>query len=285
MKFKRVAAGQAMPEFLLPLLLALLLALLSAEAARVKFTTLALRGVIRDTGVFAASGQWSPEAVESGINVETDTPDATLLDALVPCTQEIDVVFATHWGMDCDPADPTHQALRADMARLISITEVARKSARERGLFVMNGYVIPGLFSPNGPVDDTHPYDTVRPGYMQVWICSSRLSTDPTYPGTRYEASGVAWKRRCAVMQPQSPTGPDSAFGPLPQTNQYDAGGPGDTVEIVITYNMPLTPPAAAIARQLGLRDYIPVTVRIALANNPPETFGGVLMPDGSVQN
>ncbi len=276
MKVKRVAAGQAIPEFLIPLLFALLLALLSVEAARVKFTALALRGTIRDTGVYAASGQWSPEAVQSGANVPFDINDATILDFLVPCTSSYDSVFIDHWGLDCDPQDTQHQAWRADMARLISITEVARKSARERGLVLMNGYAIPGLSSPNGPIDDTNPYDTVRPGYMQVFICSSRSSTlgvyEPNAVGPRYENKGEAWKRRCAIVQPQTPPG----YGPLPDTNQYDAGGPGDTVEIIITYNMPLTPPAAAIARQLGLRDYIPVTVRIALSNNPAETFGGI---------
>lgn len=276
MRRMRTAKGQAIPEFLLPLAAALLLTLLTVEAARVSYATIALRGAIREAALYATSGEWSPEAVASGVNYNVDVADPSVLDVLVPCTPDDDTIFLDHWGIDCDPQDPAHQALRVDLARLISITEVARQAARERGIELLNGYAIAGLSSVNGPVDDLFPYDTDRPGYMQVWMCSNRQPTvtgiDPTFTGSRYQALGEGRKRRCAVMQPQTPPG----YGPLRQTNQYDAGGAGDTVEIVITYHLPLTPPAAMVARQLGLKDYIPVTVRIAVANNAPENFGGI---------
>ena len=83
-----------------------------------------------------------------------------------------------------------------------------------------------------------------------TWICSDRrvVNSDGDAPRYTYEGDNRD-NRRCELNE-----------APLIGGNQYDAGGPGDAVEIIVHFNHPLITP-------LGLVDYVPLQARRVMIN------------------
>lgn len=258
--------GQTMVEFALTLPILLLLMFGVIEFARIFHAWITLQNAARTAARYAITGNWDEESVARAIGYDTyavGQPDyrppgdslrrQAVLDALVPCVADgADPLFAAHWGKpDCDPGDEDDQGLRTDLARLPSIVERARQGAR--GISMRDGDHIVGLQNPytgldvvmNGPA----PNEDER-GWFHVWICSDRrvVNSDGDAPRYTYEGDNRD-NRRCELNE-----------APLIGGNQYDAGGPGDAVEIIVHFNHPLITP-------LGLVDYVPLQARRVMIN------------------
>ncbi len=247
--------GQTMVEFALTLPILLLLMFGVIEFARIFQAWITLENAARTAARYAVTGQWDEQSVANalGISVPAGSEEqrkAAVLDYLVPCTEGADEAFTNHWGFDCEPGDDDDQGLRVDMARLPGIVDRARIGAA--GLGLKKGDRIVGLDDPvSGNEISSETVTDSEPGWFHVWICSTR-------PGfvnnkiARYLPSQDRSERICAV----NPDGGDLPSG----ENQYDAGGPGDAVEIIVFFNHPLITP-------LGLVDYVQLQARRVMIN------------------
>ncbi len=172
--------------------------------------------------------------------------------------------FASRYnGINCDPGIDEHRWLRQDVLRLVSMTTAARVGAG--GLALAPWYRIPGTGINTEPGGD----GSTQSGWFHVFVCSSRLalgdgrfsSTAPRYKNERahvttasnkavygYQAEGI---RLCTINEVVEVNGVDmnalNDYGGdlnLRQgINQFDPGGPGDFVEVVVYFNHPLITP------------------------------------------
>jgi hypothetical protein len=159
------------------------------------------------------------------------------------------------------------------MARLPSIVDRAYIGAA--GLGFKEGEKYSGLDDAAGNEVNTETVSETQPGWFHVWVCSTRpgVHSDIFY---RYSPSENRQDRVCRVDE----TGQEGE-------NQYDAGGPGDSVEIIVFFNHPLITP-------LGLADYIQLQARRVMVNEsfrstrvvniPPQWGGATYTPSNSPQ-
>lgn len=203
-------------------------------------------------------------------------------------------LFATWYdGKNCDPRNVDHQASRKDIARILSIIDEARRGAA--GLAMgpdplasvdSESEVRDFLYSqwdrplPGGGQFNFHEgWD--EPSYFDVMICSSRRITYDD-PNTFYDGVGTRFYSLLDSTEavPRLSTGgqdgknaaraPVCVMNEIPSTDGgglqnggipwLDAGGPGDAVTVVITFNHPLVTP-------LGLAPYIQLQARRAAVN------------------
>jgi hypothetical protein len=244
--------GQTMAEFALTLPILLLLMFGVIEFARIFQAWITLQNAARTAARYAVTGQWDENVLASLLSVDTssyasqDAVRAAVLDTLVPCTTGVDEAFMRHWGYDCEPGSDEDQGLREDMARLPSIIDRAYIGAA--GLGFKKGEDFAGLDDAAGNEINTETVNDTQPGWFHVWICSTRpgVHSDTDF---RYVPSEDRRDRVCEVREP----GEEGE-------NQYDAGGPGDAVEIVVFFNHPLITP-------LGLANYIQLQARRVMIN------------------
>ena len=265
----RSRRGQTMAEFALTLPILLMLMFGVIEFARIFHAWITLQNSARTAARYAITGQWDEDSVAASIGyieVEGETGEVRrqhILDTLVGCTTEADPLFQAHWGRDCDPAQQEDQGLRADLARMPSIGERARQGAE--GLSMVDGEHIVGLTNPYTNADiNSETVDENSPKWFHVWMCSSRPQLD-NVAVERYTMSADRTDRHCDVTGGE-PNG----------TNQYDAGGPGDAVEIIVFFNHPLITP-------LGLVDYIPLQARRVMINESFRSTRVVNLPGNLV--
>lgn len=206
--------------------------------------------------------------------------------------------FASHWnGRRCDPALDEDRWLRQDILRLFSMTEAARIGAA--GLGVAPWVRIPGTGINTEPSGDA----SLMPGWFHVFVCSSRASMDDQNrienklsryrydlahrtDGTNYgfAASGI---RLCTVEEVVKPDGATdmNAVGPYADPNQrrginqYDPGGPGDFVEVVVYFNHPLITPLG-LGRNDGGGPYVLLQARRTMINESFRTARVLELPN-----
>lgn len=255
----RSKRGQTLVEFAMTLPILLMLMFGVIEFARIFQAWITLQNSARAAARYAVTGQWDPDVVAQFAGI-TNPGGLTgeewkeyVLDTFVPCTTGPDEAFDWHWSRNCQPGDDEDQGLRQDMARLPSIVEKARIGAA--GLSVKKGANIKGLHRPDGSIINTESVHENDAGWFHVWICSSRpaftLEQADGTPLNRYTPSQDRNERHCEVME-----------GTAAGTDQYDAGGPGDAVEIIVFFNHPLITPLNLVDV-----DYIQLQARRVMIN------------------
>lgn len=172
-------------------------------------------------------------------------------------------LFATYYdGRNCDPGSAEHLELRRDILRIASIYDVARRSsaglAMEPG--VQDGTLTP-LFDqlahrwrPEKPRSD-------QPGYFDVLVCSTRpnLDTQSTSMDSRspsrfhmvFDASDIPSGYPYLFEPPfcmLNEVPPEAIGDDEPRVDNagmpwIDAGGPGDRISVIVTFNHPLITP------------------------------------------
>lgn len=276
--------GQTMVEFALTLPLTLLVTFGIVEFARLFQSWLTIQNSARAAVRYGVTGNWEPEDIQTftfnTFQLSEVAEDELLLDAWVPCysnrpdefgfispdtnKQGVDS-FLEHWGLNCNPELPDHLGLREDMARLTSIAVQAEKVAT--GIPVDMDYNMPGhgAFSNQAR---TSPDNRAR--WFHVMICSTRPALFDSRVTNRYtidrdggavdtDGNGIGdTPARSCVMVEDTHDPAQSWFtnfnGPARYTNQYDAGGPGDLLEVIVHYNAPMITPVAGLA---GLLDMV----------------------------
>ncbi|MCZ7539579.1 MAG: pilus assembly protein [Anaerolineae bacterium] len=249
---QRGRRGQTLVEFALTLPILLMLMFGVIEFARIFQAWITLQNAARAAARYAVTGQWDENILAEamgytfpeGLSVEDRR--WAVLNSLMPCTEGADEAFQRHWGYDCQPGSVEDQWLRADVARIPSIVDRARVGAS--GLALKDGDHYVGLQYPEEDDLSTGTVTDSERGWFHVWICSSRPGV---YSDTaaRYQPSEDRSARLCQVQEPG-----------MEGVNQYDSGGPGDAVEIVVFFNHPLITP-------LGLVDYIQLQARRVMIN------------------
>ena len=210
-------------------------------------------------------------------------------------------LYATWYsGDDCDPTDPEDQNRRRDMARLLSIIDEARRGAAglalapslmptpsANGMYASWDQVpwyqewkrpLPGIDGPDPDTFPDHfqPVGSDQPGYFHVMICSEqRPMLDPNNLATNnvrfitHDGSEPDPKAPWCELNEWAPDTPgqnsnrDAGWLQNQGIPWMDAGGPGEVIHIVVTFNHPLITP-------LGLARYLPLTARRTAVN---ETF------------
>ncbi|MBZ0299416.1 MAG: pilus assembly protein [Anaerolineae bacterium] len=199
--------------------------------------------------------------------------------------------FATWYdGENCEPNRIDHQDMRKDIARTVSIIDEARRGAA--GL-ALGPDPLEGVNTEAGvrqflykqwerplPVGENLYHEGWdQPSYFDVMICSSRSMRNefssayngnfPTRFMTVLDAGDIAKaggpdpfgndnRAPVCVLNEQPPV--DGGSTQNAGVPWLDAGGPGDAVTVVITFNHPLITP-------LGLAPYIPLQARRAAVN------------------
>ncbi len=246
--------GQTMVEFAITLPVMLMLLFGIIEFGRLFQAWLTLQNAARTAVRYGVTGAWDPLSVQR--HTGSSLTDETILDELVPCEPGNTARFLDHWGVACNPDSDFHYGLRVDMARLPSIVDRARQGAA--GLELVEGDNIVGMLRGNGSPMDSEPANAPNePGWFHVSICSSRPPI-VSEGSARYLPSADRNERQCQVIENVRGT---TGFGPLVGDNQYDAGGPGDYLEVVIHYNAPLITPLNALMGWVGV-DYINMAAR-----------------------
>ncbi len=211
-----------------------------------------------------------------------------------------DSYFAARYnGIECDPFLDEHRWLRQDVLRLVSITNAARTGAG--GLSLQDWMRIPGTGINTEPNLD----GSELAGWFHVFICSTRPSlTDqnriannlPRYRNSLghvtttsnqsvygYGATGI---RLCTIEEEVKPDGVTDmnalATGPggiRYGVNQFDAGGPGDFVEIIVYFNHPLITPLG-FGRPSATGPYILLQARRTMINESFRTARVLDLPN-----
>lgn len=244
--------GQTLVEFALTLPILLMLMFGVIEFARIFQAWITLQNAARTAARYAVTGQWDEDILAQAmgytipVGLTEEQRRQVVLDTLMPCTEGEDVAFRRHWGYDCQPGSAEDQWLREDVARIPSIVDRARIGAAGLALKPGDHYV--GLQYPDEYDLHTGAITDSEPGWFHVWICSSRPGVYSDVPA-RYKPSERRSDRLCQVQEPG-----------MEDVNQYDPGGPGDAVEIVVFFNHPLITP-------LGLADYIQLQARRVMIN------------------
>lgn len=209
-------------------------------------------------------------------------------------TGGLESAFASWYGgLNCDPRQPEHQEMRKDMLRILSIMEEARKGAA--GLLLEESHLaITGDKTDirNWPLSEVWQRPLPRSdqrSWFNVMVCSTRgvlddktnryfqrELTDP--PGVRVdlEERFVTYDGEDILIKQYDPGAGTEVDAPSPAcllneiptqqtldaggTNNagkpwLDAGGPANTVTVILTFNHPLITP-------LGLTNYITMQAR-----------------------
>lgn len=271
---RRNRRGQTLTEFALTLPIVLLLMFGIIEFARIFQAWVTLQNSARVAVRAGNTGSWEPESVTKRMKNYSGPEDEGVLEHWLPCSDTIDARFVQHWGKDCDPTNDDDLGLRDDMARLTWITDNAIKGAA--GLGLGRGEHIVGLHDDTGQEMNTYPQygesENTR-SWFHVWICSSRpyiLGEDAQRAGgidARYDMSRDRRERVCPLRE-SGGMGGSPAIG----DNQYDAGGPGDILEVVVHFNHPLITP-------IGLGDYLYLQARRIGVNEAFRSTRAVNLP------
>lgn len=320
-KVRRRRKGQTLAEFAITLPILLLLMFGIIEFGRIFQAWVTLQNSARTAARYASTGQFYDRYREQMNFNKVSDPDS-----LIPCVYDdeaayggldqrgvraeyvpnmtdpdykiniyrdgLESLFAT-WndGRNCNPADESHQDMRKDMLRLLSIMEEARRGAS--GLMLeANMITLPG----DPKVVDGQPWYEAwqRPyprsdqrGWFHVMVCSSRAMLNAAEGSTSAlrvangPGSTVVTSRFLthvgdnevrdmtdAALDPQPivpscvlnenlPAELISELGMLDNAGRtwMDPGGPADNVTVVVTFNHPLVTP-------LGLTPYIQMQAR-----------------------
>lgn len=203
----------------------------------------------------------------------------------------LESLFATWYqGKNCDPREPRDQDQRKDIARILSIMDEARRGAA--GLLLEESHL---TLPPDPTHVDGWPFFEVwkRPlersdqrSWFNVMVCSSRGKLDGDFSNNYFmrqadggvpieaESRFVTYNGEDTLIRTSDnqviadPPTPACFLNEMPSAESMnagglnnagkpwlDAGGPGDTVTVVITFNHPLITP-------LGLTNYITMQAR-----------------------
>ncbi|MBE2195424.1 MAG: pilus assembly protein [Anaerolinea sp.] len=246
------------------------------------------RGAFVYSGTYKGGDTWRFPGPDGGGGAETD-----------------EYYFASHWnGINCEPSLDEHKWLRQDILRLISMTDAARVGAA--GLALQPWLRIPGTGINTEPYRDatTIRDASLRPGWFHVFVCSSRPSlTDenridndlPRYRNNRTHVTTATNKAdyemdaegiRLCTVEEQVPFGGQDMNAVRPYANpadrvginQYDPGGPGDFVEVVVYFNHPLVTPLG-FGRNDGTGPYIQLQARRVMINESFRTARVLELP------
>ncbi|MCL4879736.1 MAG: pilus assembly protein [Anaerolineae bacterium] len=257
---RRSRRGQTMAEFALTLPVVLLLIFGVIEFARIFQAWITLQNAARVAVRAGVTGEWDPAIVGYYFGYTGPNDRGSLLASVVECSSSTDPDYVRHWGKDCDPTSDEDLGLRDDMARLPWIWDNARQGAA--GLALGEVYDIVGLHKAGGQAVKTTAGPTENEAkWFHVWICSSR----PKFSNPREQRytlpDGDRRKRQCLITEP-----------PMTGQNQYDAGGPGDLLEVVVFFNHPLITPIA-------FADYVPLMARRVGINEAFRSTRAVNLP------
>lgn len=263
----RSRRGQTMAEFALTLPIVLMLVFGVIEFARIFQAWVTLQNAARVAVRAGITGEWDPTVVQDYFPSYVDaTPtEGELLAWIAECSSSTDPAFVRHWEKDCDPTDDEDLGLREDMARIPWIWDNARQGAA--GLALGQVYDIRGLHDRGGNEVKAGSLTPNDSEWFHVWICSSRLMIlGGNANRYRLPDDGDRRKRECLVNE-----------GTMNGQNQYDAGGPGDALEVVVFFNHPLITPVAIaeyiplMARRVGINEAFRSTRAV---NLPPNLTG-----------
>ncbi len=179
--------------------------------------------------------------------------DLQSMNLFAPDTTNNTAEFQSHWdGIVCDPGNQIDQGLQKDIPRLASIARQAQIGAS--GLSVNPTIDIPGTGIMSETPDAAGA--ATKPGWFHVFVCSTRpqfaanSNADPTqarYTDHSLDPTPPYGIPTCEIKEPDPTTQPGNYPGinrPNGQgRNQYDAGGPGDFVHIIVYFNHPLITP------------------------------------------
>lgn len=243
-----------MVEFALTLPIVLLLTFGVIEFARLFQAWVTLQNSARAAVRYGITGSWDPLSVQK--HNQVGPGDNSILDVLVTCSGASSDRFLDHWGISCTADNGDHQGYRVDMARLPSIIDRARVGAA--GLYLAPGDNIVGMLRSSGePMNSEAVNAENEPGWFHVWICSSRPQILINPNAARYQQNRET--RLCSITENVEG---DTGFGPSVGENQYDAGGPGDVIEVIVHYNAPLITPIKYMLNWTGIGDYVYMKAR-----------------------
>ncbi len=318
-RLHRKRQGQTLAEFAITLPILLILMFGIIEFGRVFQAWVTLQNAARQAARYASTGQWDNTKYPMNLNLNSKTPsDPT---SIVPCVNDpygsmvaqpsqynysggdqrgtattykgvnvfqggLESTFATwNGGLNCDPFNATHQEMRRDMGRILSIIDQARVGAA--GLAIEQNYLNAPSTPNTGSFSDQpwyavwdipQPRSTQR-SWFNVVICSTRhfLDQRPSTSQPYYQGEGgrfVTYLGDRALIDPNNVGhSPPDIYAPGCYLNEVpvsdspgggvnnagkpwsDPGGPADTVEVIISFNHPLITP-------LGLTNYIPIQAR-----------------------
>ncbi len=282
--------GQALAEFALTLPILLLLLFGIIEFARIFQAWVTLQNAARTAARYAITGQVEAAELEKiadtyAISVgntaaaaAADTRNQLCLNgdyrgthsAFGPYTpagyQDYESVFANHWdGLDCEPGSEDHQGLINDMGRIGSIRNQARIGAAGLDVRMWDDQAY-AIEADPGTGDFVRWANDTVPGWFHVFICSSRPTlregddATPRYTANRDNLTCVVQEYRGTPPSGYTDYHDDDQTVNNYQNLQWDAGGPGDAVEIIITFNHPLITP-------LALPTYVQLQARRVMVN------------------
>lgn len=302
--------GQALAEFALTLPILLLMLFGIIEFARIFQAWVTLQNAARTAARYAITGQFNPDDLEAiadtfALNEGDAAAAADPNTRINMCTEgdhrglqaiaygqytpvgagDYENIFANHWdGLDCEPGKEEHQGLVNDLARIQSIRDQARVGAAgldirmwDEEAYAMEGDPSEGTFV-RWQNDD-------QPGWFHVFVCSSRPTLrDEDEPDVeRYNRNYDDLLCTVQEWRGTPPSNPDGTTPPNPYTDpaesvdnngalQWDAGGPGDAVDIIVTFNHPLITP-------LPLPAYVTLQARRTMINEAFRTSRVVNLP------
>ncbi len=283
---QRRRRGQTLAEFALTLPIVLLLMFGIIEFARIFQAWVTLQNAARTAARYAITGQFDVDHLERIADEfatdELGDPAAAALpdtrdmlcqdsdqrgthadfDLYRPVdTNDYEVIFANYWdGLDCEPGSEQHRGLLNDIARIPSIRDQARVGAAGLDLRIYDDEAYEIETDPDTGDFVRWARDDV-PGWFHVYVCSSR-------PTLREEDDPSIWRYQhnrdnltCVVAERRgSDLGDDGQAVNNAGRLQWDAGGPGDAVEIIVTFNHPLITP-------LALPSYVQLQARRVMIN------------------
>ncbi len=281
-KRRQKRSGQTLVEFALTLPLLLLLVFGIIEFGRAFQAWVTLENSAREAARYTTTGQYDTEKYNllsllpctqedfaQGPGQRTQfplNPDATIHINTSTGGMTAQTLFATYYdGQNCDPGNAEHLERRRDIVRLASIYDTARRASAGLALepSVQDG-TVNALFN-----QLSHQWQLPRPrsnepGYFDVVVCSTRSKLD-NFSSSFSELSNA----RFAMVFDETdlPTGFNTPFSfPFCMLNEVpplgegetqtsnnrlsnytlpwiDAGGPGDRITVVVTFNHPLITP------------------------------------------
>ncbi len=279
--------GQTLAEFALTLPILLLLLFGIIEFARIFQAWVTLQNAARTAARYAITGNVDANDMEAIADrlalsigdtigaARTDTRTLLCQDGdkrgshvdYQPYTGGYETLFANYWdGLNCDPGSEEHQGLLNDIGRIESIRAQAIVGAAgldiriaDERAYQTNAVVTPGVFPGWANADQA--------GWFHVFICSSRptLREEDDMTTLRYQPDRTNLTCNVQEYRGTPPTG-YPVYGDSPESVnnygniQWDAGGPGDAVEIIVTFNHPLITP-------LALPTYVRLQARRVMIN------------------
>lgn len=237
-----------MVEFALTLPILLLLMFGIIEFGRIFQAWVTIQNAARTAIRYAVTGQYDASTFD--LDHDWD-PNNLASKPGIPCpytdTDPKQATFKAHWdNIACNPGNDDHYWMRRDIVRMYTIYQTARVGAAGLALN-NNGPDIPGTgFGSQTRAELLTKLKTER-GWFHVWICSSRVTLQDT------DVNGKPYARYTQGDQGADKTETDGTkFGqcqvaentsPIKGNDQYDPGGPGDFVQIIVYFNHPLITP------------------------------------------